>query len=165
MTKYEKLAALIHLPVEFIENDFDKGMIDILIELNKKNYFTTVCCEGHLRRNNTWDGYIGFENPYDFVEYPKDFASTKNRKYYYWNGVGEDSRIEFLNNLLEWAKSLPKRPLVEVKFYTLFGINKRSGKQKILKRSYDFEDIRAEMNRKDIVKYDTYIEEKIIKRY
>ena len=165
MTKSEKLARLIGMTKEDVEREVDKGMWDILIELNSKNYFTFVCCEGHLKDDNTWNGYIGFKNSYNFLEYPKNFSNTKNRKYYYWNGVGENSRKEFLNNLLEWAKELPKRSLVEVKFYTLYGINKRSGKKKTLKRSYDYEDIRAEMNRKDIVKYDTFVEEKIIKRY
>ena len=39
MKKSEKLAQLIHMPVEIVEREIDKGMWDILIELNKKNYF------------------------------------------------------------------------------------------------------------------------------
>ena len=40
MTKYERLAELIGVSIEDIETDFDDGIIDILITLNEKNYFT-----------------------------------------------------------------------------------------------------------------------------
>jgi len=165
MTKYERLAALIHLPTEIIESEFDRGMIDILIELNKKNYFTTFCCEGHLREDKTWDAYIGFARPYDFAEYPKEYDSAKKQMYFYWSGKGEESRQKFLTELLEWAKSLTARDLIEEKMYTLYGTNKRSGKRKILVSSYDYKDIRIEYNKKHITKYDTELVEKIVRRY
>ena len=36
--KAEELSKLIGAPIEMIENEIDKGMWDILIELNKKGY-------------------------------------------------------------------------------------------------------------------------------
>lgn len=165
MTKSERLAALIHLPVEIIENDVDRGMWDILIELNKKNYFTSVCCEGHLREDGTWNGYIGFKDAYNFAKYPKEYDNAKKQMYFYWNGKGEESRQKFLSELLEWAKSLAPRELKEVKMYTLYGTNKRSGKRKVLVCSYDYKDIKIEYNKKSIVKYDTELVEKVVRRY
>lgn len=165
MTKLERLSNLINLSVEMIEEEIDRGMIDILIELNKKNYLTSVCCEGHLREDGTWNAYIGFKNPYNFAEYPKEYDSAKKQMYFYWSGKGEESRQKFLTELLEWAKSLEPRQLREVKMYTLYGTNKRSGKRKILVCSYDYKDIKIEYNKKSIVKYDTELVEKIIKRY
>ena len=152
---------------EDIEREIDKGMWDVLIELNSKNYFTSVCCEGHLRNNNTWNGYIGFRYPYEFETYPYKFTNIKNRQYYYWSGVGEQSRQNFLDNLLTWARNLPKRDLKYVVRYTLYIKSKKSrtGREKILKSSENFEDIKVMFNRADMYKYDTRIEENIVKVY
>ena len=167
MTKYEKLAALIHLPVEVVENEIDGGMIDILIELNEKNYFTNGCCEGHLKANGDWNSYIGFDMSYDFPVYPMNYDYARKQRYFYWKGNGENNRQKVLSDLLKWAKLLPQRNLIEVKSYTLWGKNKRNenGKWKILKASCDYKDIIIEMGRKNTNKYDTFIEEKVIKRY
>ena len=167
MTKLEKLAEIINVSIDTIITEFDNGMIDILLELNKKNYRTSVCCEGHLREDGSWNGYIGFIYPYNFMEYPNNFSSVKNRQYYYWEGKGEESRQKYLENVLAWAKRLPYRELEYEKGYTLYGKNKRNpnGKEKILKYSTNYEDIRVLFNRADMYKYDTRVEERILKTY
>ena len=167
MKKSEILAELIHLPVEAIENEVDKGMWDILIELNKKNYFTVYCCEGHLNTEDKWNAYITFVHAYKFKEYPKNYDSAKNRKAFYWSGKGEESRQEFLENLLLWAKLLPKRNVVEEKMYTLMGKNKRraNGQFKTLKLSNNYEDIRIELNKKGMDRYELKLLENVCRRY
>lgn len=165
--KAEKLAELINLPIEAVINNIDKGMWDILIELNSKNYFTDVCCEGHLNENGNWNGYIGFKRPYKFLEYPKEYDNSRKRRYFYWEGNGEESRIKFLSDLYEWALYLPPRKLEETKLFILSGKNKKrpNGKWRVLCSSYDYEDIRIELNRKQTKKYDLMFEEKIVGRY
>lgn len=167
MNNIERLSKITGIPVNVITTEIDSGMIDILLELNSKNYKTCACCEGHVRENGTWDAYIGFIYPYVFNEYPNGFSSVKNRIYYYWNGKGEESRQKFLNNFLEWAKRLPYRELEYEKGYTLYGKNKRNpnSREKILKYSTNYEDIRVMFNRADIHKYDTRVEERILKIY
>lgn len=167
MKKSEILAGLIHLPVETIENEVDKGMWDILIELNGKNYFTTYCCEGHLNSNDEWNAYLTFIHPYKFKEYPKNYDSVKKRSGFYWSGKGEESRQKFLTDLLLWAKLLPKRNVVEEKMYTLMGKNRRraNGQFKALKSSTNYEDIRIELNKKGIEKYELKLFETVYKRY
>lgn len=167
MTKSEKLAKLIGMTKEDVEREIDRGMWDILIELNSKNYFTNGCCEGHLKNDGSWNSYIGFNNSYNFINYPKDYDYARKQRYFYWNEKGEEKRQKMLSDILEWAKSLPKRNLIELKSYTLWGKNKRNlnSKWKILKTSLDYKDISIEMGRKQTSKYDTFVEEKIIKRY
>lgn len=167
MTKSERLALLIGMPIEFVENEIDKGMVDILIELNEKGYYTTNCCEGHLRDNEDWNGYICFAYPYKFPVYPKNFSSVKKRQYYYWNGNGEQSRQTFLNELLAWAKTLPVKKPIEKKQYVLIGKNKKrpNSRDKILISTSDYEDIKIILNRADMVKYDLRINESVIGRY
>ena len=165
--KAEKLSKLIGVPVDIVKNNIDKGMWNILIELNSKNYFTYACCEGHLNENENWDGYIAFKNPYSFKEYPKAYDSSRHRTCFYWNGKGEKSRKEFLAELYEWALSLPYREIKEIKSYTLWGKNKRriNSNWRNLRTSNNYDDIRIELNRKQTEKYDTKIEEKIVGRY
>ena len=167
MTNIERLSELINIPTDVITNEIDSGMIDILVELNSKNYKTCACCEGHLRENGTWNGYIGFVKAYDFEEYPTLFTSVKNRKYYYWDGKGEESRQKFLTNLLAWAKRLPYRELEYDRGYTLYIKNKRNSnaREKILKYSTNYEDIRVLFNRADMHKYYTRVEENILRTY
>ena len=167
MTKSEELGKLIGMTKEDVEREIDSGMWDILIELNKKNYLTSVCCEGHLRDDGSWNGYIGFKYPYEFETYPYKFTNIKNRQYYYWSGVGEESRKVFLKNLLIWAKHLPRRELTYVRQYTLYIKSKRSrtGREKMVKCSTNYEDIKVMFNRADMYKYDTRIEERVIKVY
>lgn len=165
-SRAEKLSKLIGMPVEAIKEHIDKGMWNILIELNSKNYFTYACCEGHLNENNYWNGYIAFKQPYSFEEYPKAYDSSRHRTCFYWNGKDEKSRKEFLNNLYEWALSLPYREIKDIKSYTLWGKNKHrpNGNWKILRTSNNFDDIRIELNRKQTEKYNIKIEEKIVGR-
>lgn len=142
---------------EVIQN-IDNGMIDILLILNEKGYLTVGCCEGHLNENNEWNSYIGFAFTYNFVEYPKNHSySRTKRKYFYWNGVGEEERQNTLKEILAWANSLPIHEPVYEYYYSLIGTNKRSHKSKILMVSNDYEDIKCRMNQSDIIKYDTEI--------
>lgn len=167
MMRLERLSNLIGMSVEGIEREIDDGMIDILIILNEKNYHTMACCEGHLREDGSWNGYIGFSYPYDFVVYPINFSNVKNRIYYYWEGVGEESRQKFLNELYDWALNLPVREMVEIKRYTMYVKNKKrpNGREKILKTSDNYEDIKVLFNRADMYKYNIRVEEKVIKKY
>lgn len=163
----EKVAKVLNMSINDVINDLDKGMWDILVELNQKNYFTNGSCEGHLKNDGSWNGYIGFQTPYKFIEYPKEYDSSRQKRYFYWNGKGEGSRKEFLENLYEWALSLPVRELKEVKTYTLWGKNKKrpNGNWKVLRRSNDYEDIRIELNRKQTSKYDLDLKEEVIRKY
>ena len=167
MTKYERLAELIGISIEDIETDFDEGVIDILITLNEKNYFTNYCCEGHLNNNNEWNGYISFVYPYSFKEYPHNFSSAKNKKAFYWDGKGEESRQEFLKELTQWANILPVREIVKNKSYTLWGKNKSraNSKWRILKSSSDYDEIRIELNKKATKKFDVKVTENVIGEY
>lgn len=164
--KAQRLSNILKMPIENIQN-IDRGMWDILIELNSKNYFTNGCCEGHLREDGKWNGYISFINPYVFNEYPKLYDHAKHRMTFYWTDIGENSRQKFLEELYEWAKNLPVREVTEIKTYTLWGKNKRrpNGNWHILKCSSNYEDIKIELNRKQTEKYELKFEEKIIGRY
>ena len=166
MKKSENLGNLIGMSAEWVENNIDKGMWDILIELNKKGYYTISCCEGHLR-DNSWNGYIGFCYPYNFPIYPNNFSSIRKHEFYYWDGTDEESRQEFLNNLFEWAKMLPYKAPIEKKIYTLYGKSKKrpTSREKVIISTYDYEDIKAIFNRRDMIKYDLRITESISSRY
>jgi hypothetical protein len=163
-SKAEKLSKLIGMPVDVVKRDIDKGMWDILIELNSKNYFTLACCEGHLKENGDWNGYITFVRPYKFSTLPIDYQSVRQRRSFYWEDNGEESREKFIKDLYEWALSLPVRELEEIKIYTLFGKSKRraNGKWKKLRSSYDYYDIELELNRSQTKKYELKFEEKVI---
>ena len=165
--KAEKLAEILNMPVEEVVNKIDRGMWEILIELNQKNYFTCGCCEGHLKDDGSWNGYIGFQQPYKFLEYPKEYDSARQKRFFYWEGKGEENRKKFLKNLYEWALYLPVRELKEVKTYTLWGRNKNrtNSKWKVLRRSNDYEDIRIELNRKQTVKYELDLKTEVIRRF
>ena len=156
MTKCEKLAELINASVEFVEENIDKGMLDILIELNRKGYMTIFCCEGHLDDKNNWEGYLAFDKTYKFIEYPVGFYKFNNhRRYFYWRGIGEESRQEYLDGLLKWARTLPTRPKEKVVMYNLTGRNKKypSREPKLFYYGNDYEEIRCIMNRADIKNY------------
>ena len=165
--KAEEVAKILNISIEEVINDLDKGMWEILAELNRKNYFTIVCCEGHLDENGFWNGYIGFKEPYNFIEYPKNYDNSRKRRLFYWSGKGENSRKKFLTELYEWALYLPPREIKEIKNYILWGKNKKrpNGKWRILRSSDNYDDIRIELNRKQTNKYDLKYEEKIVGRY
>ena len=90
-----------------IENEIDKGMYDILIELNRKNYKTIFCCEGHLTDHDKygkdyWNGYIAFADTYNFPQFPKNFYKVSHKRmYFYWHGNGEESRQKYLSDLYD----------------------------------------------------------------
>ena len=162
MTKAEILSGLIGIPVEHI-NEIDKGMWDILIELNKKGYYTVFSCEGHCsptpNKNGKigyWNGYLAFHETYKFATYPPKFYKVnRNRRMFYWDGYGEESRKEYLDNVLKWAITLPTRQRKRVTTYRLFAKNKNQPNRepKLLAYTQDYEEIRCLLNRVDMDKY------------
>ena len=165
MKRWENLGNLIGRSSEWVKENIDDGMIDILIELNKKGYKTIGCCEGH---GENWHGYIYFAYHYKFIIYPQNFTKfSRKRCCYEWNGRGEESRKEFLKGLLKWAEILPYKAPIEKKCYTLMGRSKTrsNSSEKALINTYDIEDIKAILNRADMCKYDLRIVENIIERY
>lgn len=106
----------------------DKGMWDILIELNRKGYKTVCCCEGHTDRERAWNAYLLFAKgcvpnvlPPLYYIYQKGEQRTVKRhseirdKAFYWYGtkskkytieMSEQERRELLSDLLKWAKEL-----------------------------------------------------------
>lgn len=161
MTKSEKLGKLIGMSKEIVEREIDKGMWDILIALNEKNYYTIFSCEGHLRNDERkgadyWEGYLAFAEKYKFTEYPKNFCKVKNnRRYFYWEGNGEESRQEYLTDLLNWARCLPARPKRRVVTYNLIAKHKNQPNRepKIICYTQDYDEIRCILNRSDMDKY------------
>ena len=161
MTKSEELGKLIGMPKEVVEEEIDRGMWDILIELNKKNYYTIYCCEGHCNDNarhgvNYWEGYIAFAETYKFMQFPKGFYKVgHNRKFFYWQGNGEESRQKYLSDLLNWARCLPTRQKRKITTYHLLAKHKNQPNRepKILCYTQDYEEIRCILNRADMEKY------------
>lgn len=160
MTKSAILGNLIGMDSECVENNIDKGMWDILIELNKKGYYTIFCCEGHPYDHEKfgkdyWHGYLAFAETYNFSEYPTGFFKVSHkRKFFYWKGNGEDTRTIFLNNLLTWAKCLPTRTKRKVVNYRLIAKHiKQPNRTKLIAYTTDYEEIRCIMNRNDMDKY------------
>lgn len=160
MTKAEELSKLIGLSVEMIENEIDKGMYDILIELNRKNYKTIFCCEGHLTDHDKygkdyWNGYIAFADTYNFPQFPKNFYKVSHKRmYFYWHGNGEESRQKYLSDLYDWACCLPTRPKKKVVTYHFMAKHKNQpNRDKLLAFTTDYEEIRCILNREDMDKY------------
>ena len=168
MTKCENLGQLIGMSAEMVEQNIDKEMWDILIALNERGYNTVGCCAGHPDTEGNWNGYIYFAYPYVFSTYPSNFSVFRNnRRYFEWDGTDEESRKEFLNSLLEWALMLPYKAPIEKRCYTLMGKNKNrpNSREKVLINTYDFEDIKAILNRRDMSKYELRMFENVIERY
>ena len=148
------------MPAEIVERDIDKGMWDILIELNRKNWFTQYSCEGHVGRGtsggDSWQGYLVFREPYKFTEYPVRYTKT-NKKHdtYYWDGNGEENRKDFLKMLLDWARLLPYREIKKVKWYTLSAKSKTrpNGEDKVLLHTNDYEEIKVLLAGANMDKY------------
>ena len=156
MTRYEKLGNLIGMSADVVKDVIDEGMVDILIELNEKGYTTIFCCEGHLNNKERWEGYIAFDRTYNFTEYPMGFYKFNNhRRFFYWRGVGEESRQEYLENLLRWARTLPTREKEKIVMYNLTGKNKKypNREEKLFYYGDDYEEVRCIMNRADIKNY------------
>lgn len=130
----------------------DKGMRDIIVTLNNKNYFTALCCEGHLDKplykDKWWHGYLCFCDNYDFAEpvpifEPRDKNDKKKNQHcwsayeeknpmkqrglsiYYWYGTTEEERLDLLKRLTEWANALPKRELDYTYSYQVWRKGKR----------------------------------------
>ena len=171
MTKAEKLSELVGIPVEYI-NEIDEGMWDILIELNKKGYYTVYSCEGHCNpkpnkkgKVGYWNGYLAFDKTYKFPVYPPKFYKTnRSRQMFYWEGYGEESRKEYLDNVLKWAVTLPTREKKRVTIYHLLAKNKTQPNRepKLLAYTQDYEEIRCILCRSDMDKYfDFELHEKI----
>ena len=172
MMKSERLAGLIGLPVEVVENEIDEGMWDILIELNLKGYITIFCCEGHVNTEPNkrgkigfWEGYLAFADTYNFINYPPCFNKvTTKRRFFYWNGYGEKSRKEFLDSVLKWAQCLPIRVKKRVVMYHLTGKSKKNPNREPKSFIYtdNYEEVRCILNRADMDKYfDFHLQEDI----
>ena len=156
MTKSERLGNLLGVSDEWIKENIDKGMWDILIELNRKGYITIFCCEGHLDEKEKWEGYIAFDKTYKFINYPMGFYKFNNhRRFFYWRGIGEESRQEYLDKLLNWARTLPTRTKEKITMYNLTGRNKKNPNRepKLFYYGDDYEEVRCIMNRADIQNY------------
>lgn len=163
MTKSEKLANLIGMTIEDVENYIDKGMWDILIELNQKGYHTVYSCEGHCSptpnkkgKVGYWNGYLAFDRTYKFPVYPpKFYKNNKNRQMFYWEGYGEESRKEYLDRVLRWAVTLPTREKRRVTTYHLLAKNKiqPNREPKLLAYTQDYEEIKCILCRADMDKY------------
>lgn len=65
-------------------NEIDEDLRDIMVELNKKNYGTVMCCQGHVDKvGNTkhrCDGFIRFADNFDF-NLPFLGGKDKNEQY------------------------------------------------------------------------------------
>jgi hypothetical protein len=101
--------------------EIDELMLPVIIELNKKNYYTKYCCAGHYYDRSP-NSYIFFEDCVKLpslpegYEYDKDNSNTiRNYFSQYINNdqeiYNEDNYFEIINEnantLLRWAKSLP----------------------------------------------------------
>ena len=160
MSKAERLSEIIGIPAVVIENEFDEGMLDILIELNRKNYYTIFCCEGHPSLHNRygenyWNAYLAFADTYKFPQFPKNFYKVGHKRtFFYWQGNGEESRQEFLTELYNWACCLPTRPKKKITTYHLMAKHKsQPNREKVLAFTTDYEEIRCILNRNDMDKY------------
>lgn len=162
MTKSERLGQLIGMTSEEVERSIDKGIWDILIELNSKNYYTKFSCEGHLGMYNKqgiedyWQAYLVFEEGYKFPQYPTRYTKVNRTKTTYtWYGYGEESRQDFLDRTLTWARCLPTRKKKEIKYYILTAKykNQPNREEKLLVRSQNYEDIKLILAREDMDKY------------
>ena len=151
-----RLGELIGMSEEAVIENIDKGMWDILIELNEKNYYTIFCCEGHLNNENKWNGYLAFDKTYKFAQYPPKFTKVnKHNRFFFWEGIGEENRQEFLNNVLNWAKTLPTREKTKVVQYHLLAKNKKHPNREAKSIIYtdNYEDIKCILNRADMDNY------------
>ena len=98
--------------------EVDELMIPVIIELNKKGYFTQYCCSGHFYGQHP-NGYIMFKKDIDIPNIPKYFKRENNKKglvirstikhnlnikpdYYDCFKIYKNAEI-----LLKWAISLP----------------------------------------------------------
>lgn len=93
----------------------DKNIQEHIRILNEKGYYTTACCEGHIKVCiNT---YVAFaDNYFVGVGIPEGFRYDKKRKtisYTYSTKLSkvemEKVKMEKLETLLEWCKRLPNR--------------------------------------------------------
>lgn len=161
MTRYEKLGNLIGMSADVVKDVIDEGMVDILIELNEKGYRTIYCCEGHCKDDVKkgkayWEGYLAFADKYIFKEYPPMFYKyTRNRSYFYWEGNGENSRKQFLDEVYKWACCLPTRDKKKIVTYHLIADHKNQPNRdgKVLCYTTDYEDVKCTLQRSDMNKY------------
>lgn len=107
--------------------DIDDAIADIILEFNRKNYYTEACCSGHPE-NNDYGLYIMFGTKVappreEFLKYPLlDFKYTTGCVYVkYPNGrktpneIKEKLMMEAMENLREMAYSLPEKEMPEYK--------------------------------------------------
>lgn len=161
--------------------EIDKGMRDIIVTLNNKNYFTAFCCEGHLdqplARDRWWHGYLCFCDNYDFAEpfpcfEPRDKNDKKKKQScwsvyeeknvqkqrglstYYWYGTTEQERLDLLDRIADWANRLPKRELNYTYSYQVW----RKGKRGIVRPLEFFDTMEEAKNCVEGIADDKYAE-------
>ena len=105
----------------YTKHNIDKGIRDTIIELNRKNWITIACCEGHIK-DNSWEGYVAFSKDYNFKKSP---PCIKKGKIYYKKGTTERQRLKWLKDLERWANKLPQNNDCNDKLYVLLGKNKK----------------------------------------
>lgn len=101
--------------------DVDELMLPIIIELNKKGYYTEYCCAGHYY-DKAPNSYIRFEEGIELPLLPSGYEyecsnpiTIRNDFSQYVDGeicyLDHDKYFEIINNnasqLLDWANALP----------------------------------------------------------
>lgn len=90
----------------------DKKILPIIRELNRKCYFTDMCCEGHIGSNEFM--YIEFKRKYKFKkDLPKDFVGDGSYLKAPIVGKSEEAKKrnkqKLLKRLYEWVIDLEPR--------------------------------------------------------
>lgn len=129
------------LSKDFLEQYIDVGMRGIIYKLNKKDYITQYCCEGHLSEDNEWHMHIYFGHKYATMPHPPTIKGVKFKTADFnsrclgwdWYGVGEKNRVKMLRELESWVDTLPMRePSYHTISYGLRAFSKRSQCEKYL---------------------------------
>lgn len=165
MAKLKELAKVLNTTTNWIKNNIDEEMVDIIYELNNKGYKTFGCCQGHLdNKDDSWHSYIGFSRAYEFYKYPlidsyRMSKTSSSGLCLYWDGKGEENRKKCIEQILEWALYLPQCTYRKPLYYWLYIKNKNETKT-FIKRSTNKQEILLEKARRKYVGKELIIEEK-----
>ncbi len=89
----------------------DKKMLPIIKELNRKCFYTEMCCEGHIGSNEFM--YIEFTKKYKIKSLPKGFDGDGSYIRGQINGrtveAKKRNKRQLLKRLYEWAIQLEPR--------------------------------------------------------
>lgn len=101
--------------------EVDELILPVIIELNKKGYFTKHCCAGHYY-DKAPNSYISFEEGVKLPELPNGYVYDQHCKYIIRNDFSQyidfeiiysdnDMYFEIINynaiSLFSWANALP----------------------------------------------------------